>query len=252
MPLLGQTLATMQNNDIKKPSRPVTRQGQIEHILNQLSPEQLRAFVQEKALQDEDFRDTLLICFSDLLGSDEPAEPKYRQMLTEMARRYANNEGYIHSASAQNLTEAIRKMLEVARKATTPTRETTDLCLAVIGELPRLADKMEDPEEHLYALMRTACTTLWECYSVLPPERQQTLFDRIAQEYGNPVYVDLDLDNSLLSLLKDWARNDKKRQTTCLRQLEQLLKSPAKDNWRKNYLLEQTNSLIKFWTGDPL
>lgn len=227
--------------------KPTTRQGQIEHILNQLSHAQLRAFVLEKAMQDADFRDTLLICFSDLLGSNEPAEPKYRQMLADMAQRYANNEGYIHAANAHNLTDTIRKMLEVARKATTPTRETTDLCIAVIACLPRLADKMEDPEEHLYHLMRTACTTLWECYSVLPDERQQELFERILQEYGNPVYVDLDLDNSLLSLLKDWARNDKKRQTACLHQLEQLLKTPERDNWRKNYLLEQTNSLLAFW-----
>lgn len=227
--------------------KPTTRQGQIEHILSQLSPAQLRAFVLEKAMQDADFRDTLLICFSDLLGNNEPAEPKYRQMLADMAQRYANSEGYIHAHSAHSLTDAIRKMLDVARKATTPTRETTDLCLAVIASLPQLADKMEDPDEHIYNLMRTACTTLWECYSVLPAERQQELFGRILQEYGNPVYVDLDLDNALLSLLKDWARNDKKRQTACLHQLEQLLKVPGKDNWRKNYLLEQTNSLIRFW-----
>lgn len=237
----------MQDTTIKNSSRPVTRQGQIEHILNQLSHEQLRAFVQEKAIQDADFRDTLLICFSDLLGSDEPAEPKYRQMLADMAQRYATSEGYIHATNAQKLTEAIRKMLAVARKATTPTRETTDLCLAVIGCLPRLADKMEDPEEYTYALMRIACTTLWECYSVLPADRQQELFERIMQAYSNPAYVDLDLDNALLALLKDWARNDKKRQTACLHQLELLLKTPEKDNWRKNYLIEQTNDLIGFW-----
>ena len=138
-------------------------------------------------------------------------------------------------------------MLAVARKATTPTRETTDLCLAVISDLPTLADRMEDPEEHIYTLMRTSCTTLWECYSVLPAERQQELFERILQEYAKPVYLDLDLDNSLLSLLKDWAQRDKKRQSACLHQLEQLLKTVGQDHWRKNYLLEQTNSLLSFW-----
>jgi hypothetical protein len=227
--------------------KPTTRQGQIEHILQQLSHQQLKDFVQEKALQDGDFRDTLLICFSDLLGGDEPAEPKYRQMLTDMLQRHANSSGYIHSVSAQKLAEAIRKMLETARKATTPTRETTDLCLAVIVILPQLADKMDDSENHLYALMRTTCTTLWECYSTLPAPRQHGLFERILQEYANPIYLDLDLDSSLLSLLKDWAKGDKKRQTACLRQLEQLLKTTQGDNWRKNYLLEQTNGLLAFW-----
>jgi hypothetical protein len=95
--------------------------------------------------------------------------------------------------------------------------------------------------------MRTTCTTLWECYSILSPQRQQELFTRILQEYAQPIYLDLDLDSALLSLLKDWARNDKARQTACLRQLEQLLKTPHNDHWRKNYLLEQTNALLAFW-----
>ncbi len=233
--------------DTKNSQRPITRQGQIERILTQLSHNQLRTFVLEKALQDADFRDTLLICFSDLLGTDEPAEPKYRQMLEDMLQRYANKDGFIHAISAQRLTDTIHKMLESARRATTPIRETTDFCLALISTLSSISDKMEDPENNIYSLMRTASTTLWECYSVSPAERQQELFERILHIYGDPTYVDLDLDSSLLALLKDWSRNDKKRQTACLRQLEQLLKTPEKDNWRKNYLLEQTNELIGFW-----
>jgi hypothetical protein len=235
------------NDNNPSATRPLTRQGQIERILQQLSHQQLQAFVLEKALQDGDFRDTLLICFADLLSNDEPAEPKYRQMLADMMQRHAKATGYIHSTSAQHLTDAINKMLEVARKATTPTRETTDLCLAVISDLPTLADRMEDPEEHLYTLMRTSCITLWECYSILPTERQQALFERILQEYVKPVYLDLDLDSALLSLLKDWAQQDKHRQRACLHQLEQLLKTVGQDHWRKNYLLEQTNSLLGFW-----
>lgn len=227
--------------------KPTTRQGQIEHILQQLSHQQLKEFVQEKALQDGDFRDTLLICFSDLLGGDEPAEPKYQQMLADMIQRHANSSGYIYSSSAERLAETIRKMLDSARKATTPTRETTDLCFAVISCLPQLADKMDDPENHIYTLMRTTCTTLWECYSTLPAPRKQELFNRILQEYAKPIYLDLDLDSSLLSLLKDWAKNDKTRQAACLRQLEQLLKTTQGDHWRKNYLLEQTNGLLAFW-----
>ena len=235
------------NDNKPSTAKPLSRQGQIERILQQLSHQQLQDFVLEKALQDGDFRDTLLICFADLLSSDEPAEPKYRQMLANMTLRHANAEGYIRSTSAQHLTDAINKMLEVARKATTPTRETTDLCLAVISGFPALAERMEDPEDYIYALMRTTCITLWECYSTLPAERQQALFERILQEYAKPVYLDLDLDSALLSLLKDWAKHDKQRQRACLHQLEQLLKTVGKDHWRKNYLLEQTNSLLGFW-----
>ncbi|WGZ93451.1 MAG: hypothetical protein QJT81_16825 [Candidatus Thiothrix putei] len=228
--------------------KPTTRQGQIEHILQQLSHQELKDFVLDKALQDSDFRDTLLICFADLLGSEEPAEPKYQQMLADMMQRHVNVDGYVHSASANSLTTAVHNLLDVARKATTPTRETLDLCLAVISSLlPKLAEKMEDPEEHIYSLMNTSCTILWECYSVLPPERQQALFDRILQEYTKPLYLDLDLDSHLLALLKDWAKHDNKRQSVCLHQLEKWLKTLKQDHWRKHYLLEQTNTLLTYW-----
>lgn len=227
--------------------KPTTRAGQIDYIIQQLSQQELQTFVREKALQDADFRDTLLICFADLLSSNTSSEAKYQQMLADIIQRHANAEGYIHASSALHLTEAIRNMLSAARKATTPTRETTDLCLAVINDLPTLANRMEDTEEHVYSLMRTACTTLWECYSVLSKERQQALFERILEEYAKPVYLDLDLDNALLSLLKDWAQHDTKRQRACLHQLEQLLKTVEHDHWRKNYLLEQTNGLLHAW-----
>ncbi|MEN9500920.1 MAG: hypothetical protein RI964_205 [Pseudomonadota bacterium] len=235
------------SHTITPTAKPTSRQGQIEHILQQLSHEQLATFVREKALHDTDFRDTLLICFSDLLSSDEPAEPKYRQMLSDMVQRHANSDGYINIASAQRLTDAVHKLLDTARKATTPTRETIDLCLAVITTLPRMIEQMEDSDNQAYQLMRTACTTLWECSSMLTEERQQQLFERVVQEYGNPLYVELDLDSSLLSLLKDWARDKPTRQAACLRQLENLLKVTKGDHWRKNYLLEQTNALIAFW-----
>jgi hypothetical protein len=227
--------------------KPTTRSGQIDYILQQLSHQELQTFVREKALQDADFRDTLLICFADLLGSDTPSEPKYQQMLADMIQRHANAEGYIHAASGTHLTTAIHHLLNVARKATTPTRETLDLCLAVIGCLPVLANKMEDPDEHLYRLMQTSCTTLWECYSVLPNERQQALFERILLEYAKPIYLDLDLDGHLLALLKDWSKHDHKRQRACLHQLEALLKTTAEDHWRKQYLLEQTKTLLSYW-----
>ncbi|OQX10786.1 MAG: hypothetical protein BWK73_19410 [Thiothrix lacustris] len=227
--------------------KSTTRTGQIDYIIQQLSHEELQAFVREKAAQDTDFRDTLLICFADLLGSDASNEPKYQQMLADIIQRHANADGYIHAASATHLTAAMQHLLNVARKATTPTRETLDLCLAVIGCLPALVHKMEDPDEHLYCLMQASCTILWECYSVMPNERQQALFERILLEHAKPHYLDLDLDSHLLTLLKDWSKQDQRRQTTCLHQLETLLKATAEDHWRKQYLLEQTKALLNYW-----
>lgn len=227
--------------------KPTTRAGQIDCIIQQLSHEKLQAFVREKATQDADFRDTLLICFADLLSSNDSSELKYQQMLTDMTQRHANIDGYIHAAGAAHLTVAMQHLLNVASKATTPTRETLDLCLAVISCLPALANKMEDPDEYLYRLMQTSCTILWECYSVLPNERQQALFERILLEHAKPLYLDLDLDSHLLALLKDWSKHDQKRQSACLHQLETLLKATAEDHWRKQYLLAQTQALLSYW-----
>lgn len=227
--------------------KPTTRQGQIDHILSQLSCTQLQEFVRTKALHDADFRDILLISFADLLSGDEPAEPRYRQMLHDMAQRYADSNGLIHAQSTASLAHVIQQLLETARKATTPTRESSDLCLAVIHELPTIAARMEDPEDYVQGLMQTACNILWECYAVLPTACQQELFGRILDAYGDPLYIDLDLDSHLQVLLKDWAKTDKTRQAACLHQLEALLKLPSNDPWRKNYLLEQIQRLIREW-----
>ena len=233
----------------KKPTRPkvTTRAGQIDHILSQLSADQLKTFIREKAAMDIEFRDTFLICFADLLSSGESAEPKYKQMLTDMMQRHATKDGYIGATQAAPLVNAIQQLLNAAHKATTPPRETIDLCLALISVLPQLIDKMEDVDNHCYNLLRTSCTLLWECNSILPEDRQTELFNRIVKEYGNPLYVEMDMDSFLLSLLKDWAKDKPERQAACLHQLENLLKITSSDHWRKNYFLEQTNALIAFW-----
>lgn len=234
-------------NSLKSP-KAFTRAGQIDQILQHISFEQLKAFVREKALIDADFGEIFLIYFADLLSNGDPAEAKYKQVLNDIIQRYQTKEGIITGASAESLTQAIQQLLQSAHKATTPSRETIDLCLAVISTLPKLIDHMEDNENRTYSLLSTTCTTLWECYSTVTTERQQYLFERILHEYSNPLYVELDMDGFLLALLKDWSKGKPERQAACLHQLENLLKQTQTDHWRKNYLLEQTKALIAYWT----
>lgn len=231
-----------------KIAKAFTYAGQIDHILQAVSPEQLKTFVREKALIDADFREIFLIYFADLRSNGDPAEAKYKQLLNDIIKRYQTKEGIITSSSADSLTQAIHQLLQGAHKATTPSRETIDLCLAVISTLPKLIDLMEDSENRTYNLLSTTCTILWECYSTISIERQQYLFERILHEYSHPLYVELDMDGFLLALLKDWSKGKPERQAACLHQLENLLKQTQADQWRKNYLLEQTKALIAYWT----
>ncbi len=228
-------------------AKPLTRRAQIEAILQQLSPAQMHAFLLDSALYNDELRDNLLISFGDLLSSDQPEEAKYRRTLQTMINRHANSQGFIHQDGAHKLAASLTHLLETASKATTPTRETIDLCIATISTLPRLGEKMEDGEGYIYQIMRLACSALWECFNCLPASDQQTLFERMLLEYAEPVYLDLDLDSFLLTLLKDWAKDNKDWQKACLRHQELLLKSVGNDKWRKNYLLEQTNELLKSW-----
>lgn len=226
---------------------PVTRQGQIEHILTLLSHDQLQSFVLAKALQDADFRDTLLIQFADLLSPDEPAESRYCQMLTTLLQRHTGADGYIAATRVNQVIQPLQQLLAVAQKATTPPRITVDLCLAIMTTLPVLIQRMDDHAEHAYDLLHTTCNTLWECSSSLPAERQQRLFERMLQEYANPLYFEMDMDSALLALLKEWSKYNPIRQTACLRQLEQLLKSAQPERWSKPYLLEQVRLLLREW-----
>lgn len=61
----------------------------------------LQEFV-AKSLTWQWFSQTLLICFSDLLSSNESVEPKYKQLILGMIERYAGREHF-------SLTQAVQK-----------------------------------------------------------------------------------------------------------------------------------------------
>lgn len=230
--------------------RLLSRRAQLEYILNQLSTQELRRFMLDNALQDKTLCETLLVNYADLLSTEQTEEERYREHLYKIIDQYTNQDGYISHKNTHSLTAAIKALLNTARKATTPGRESVDLCTAVISTLPQLGDKMDDNEEYLYELMQLACTILPECFDNLSAEAQTRCFQRILTLYAEPEYLDLDLDSALLALLREWADKNKARQTACLRQQELMLKHSTDDPWRKNYLLKQTQDLLRHW-GQP-
>lgn len=236
-----------QNDNETRPSRILSRQNQLEQLLQKITPEELQQFTLRTALHDRNLYEALLIHFADYLSNENPEQDRYRVRLYKILAKYTNQDGYISHKSAPGLASAITALLTTARRATTPTRESTDLCIAVIEVMPRIGEKMDDSSGRLYELMQLACTVLLECYESLKPELAQYYFDHVLSLYAEPEYLDLDLDSFLLILLKDWAKDDSERQSACLRQQESMLKASGDDKWRKNYLLEQTRELLDFW-----
>lgn len=239
-------MTTETNNDNKPPAK-YSRRNQLEQILPRLSREQLEHFLLDTALRDIELRESLLIHFGEYLNTSDPEEAKYRETLQRMIARHQNQTGFINLESAQKLSDMLESLLESARQATTPPSKTIDLCMAMISSMPTLGDHMDDSEGHIYRLMRITCVVLWECFSVLPPENQAVVFNRLLSEYANPIYLDLDLDSFMLALLKDLAKQNREWQKACLHQQDQLLKEAKDDKWRKNYLLEQLNDLLGTW-----
>lgn len=238
---------TIEMNNDNKTAPKYSRRHQLEQILPRLSREHLEHFLLETALRDIELRETLLIHFGEYLNTSDPEEAKYRETLQRMITRHQNQTGFINLESAQKLSAMLESLLESARQATTPPSKTIDLCMAMISSMPTLGDHMDDSEGHIYRLMRVTCVVLWECFSVLPPESQAQVFNRLLSEYANPIYLDLDLDSFLLALLKDLAKSNREWQKACLHQQDRLLKEVKDDKWRKNYLLEQLNDLLVTW-----
>lgn len=228
--------------------RLLSRRAQLEFILNQLSGQEMRQFLLETALQDKTLLEAVLVHYSDLLSTEQSEEDSYREHLYKIIDQHTNQDGYISHKNTHSLTAAIKALLNTARKATTPGRDSIDLCTAVISIMPQLGEQMDDHEEYLYELMQLACTILPESFDSLKGEAQESCFQRLLTLYGEPEYLDLDLDGALLELLKEWAAQDKQRQAACLHQQEALLKHSADDAWRKNYLLKQTQDLLSHWS----
>lgn len=241
------TINAEAETETKKNTRPLTRRGQIEFILKKLNRKQLDQFLIDSALNDNHVRDALLIQFGELLSEDDANEAKYRRTLNTMIERHIGADGIISRKSAQILHDSLEMLISNARKPTTPSSETVDLCLALMSVLPRLTQQMDDADGHVYRLMKLSCVQLWEVFKNLPPERQQSAFERLLREYVEPAYLEADLDSFILTLLRDWAKHQPQWQKLCLRQHELLLKAAGNDKWRKNYLLEQTQALLSAW-----
>ncbi|MEZ5534501.1 MAG: hypothetical protein R3F02_02645 [Thiolinea sp.] len=235
------------DNDAGQAERPVSVRGQLEYVLKQLAHEDLSRFVLETAVYDPEFREAFLITFSEWLSDPSSEATRYQLRLRNILTQYTNRDGFISAKNATDLNAAVSALLHAARKPTTPVRESVDLAMAVMEVMPQLGDRMDDAEGYLYSLMEQTCTVLLECFDNLQPEAQQQSFELILGFYGQPEFLDLDLDSFLLILLKDWSRFDKKRQSACLRVQERMLRESGSDQWRKGYLIEQTNELLKYW-----
>lgn len=227
--------------------KPVSVRGQLEYILARLPHEDLSRFVLETAVYDAEFRESFLVTFADFLSSAQSESLRYQKRLYKILAQYTNQDGFISAKNATDLNAALSALLTSARKPTTPLRESIDLSIAVLGIMPKLGDRMDDAEGYLYSLMEQTCTVLLECFDNLQPDAQQACFEQVLGFYAEPEYLDLDLDSFILILLKDWAHGDKKRQAACLRAQEAMLKDSDDDQWRKSYLIEQTNELLAHW-----
>ncbi len=237
------------NND-KCPAqskKPLSVRGQLEYLLERIPPADLSRFVLETAVYDAEFRETFLISFADLPDGKPSDSSRYQQRLYKILSQYTNQDGFISARNATDLNAAILALLGSARKPTTPLRESIDVSLAVLGIMPKLGDRMDDAEGYLYSLTEQTCTVLLECFDSLRSERQQECFEQVLKYYSEPEYLDLDLDSFLLLLLKDWAQQNKQRQAACLQVQEAMLDDCKDDQWRKSYLIEQTNELLMYW-----
>jgi len=143
--------------------------------------------------------------------------------------------------------QAIEQLVDKASQPDTTPPQALNLCIATFSMLPDLGERMEDADEQLYQLADTLCALLDHHFNQLDPAAQQALFERLLREYAEPMYLDRDLDNVLLKLLKRWSKDKPDWQHACLNQQEQLLKHNPDDPWRKAYLLRQTHYLLKAW-----
>ena len=238
------------NNNNKPATKPLSKRQQLEQLLGTLSSEELQSFVIQTALYDRSLYETLMINFADRLSDADSDQQRYQHKLNNILSKYTLTNGYISYQSATPLCSAITKLLETARKATTPTHESIDVAMAVINILPQIGNQMDDPHEQLYALTQLACTVLQECYDSASAPKQQQCFDDVLAMYGQTEYLDLDLDSALLALLMDWSQQNEPYGNRLLGLLDKLIANCLDDQWQQQYLTEQKRSIIAILKPD--
>lgn len=225
-----------------------TRQHYLQNLLEHVPHTAVMTFLQQQLSLDRSLYDEFMLSLGEHAPPDDLAEAQHRRTLSKMITRHLNPLGKLTDAAERQVLQAIEQLVDKASHPNTTAPQAINVCMATFSMLPDLGERMEDADERLYQLADTLCALLDHHFNQLNPTAQQTLFERLLREYAEPMYLDRDLDNVLLKLLKRWAKGKPDWQRACLSQQEQLLKYSPNDPWRKAYLLRQTRYLLKDWS----
>jgi len=116
----------------KKANKRMTLAQKVQHVLERLSEQETKSYLQEKILSDKNHRDNFLIYFEHLLG-EAPNPDKYRKRINAIIRQHSNR-GFIDYYAMSVFCDELSELLEQATDPSGKTSEKTFIICTVILE----------------------------------------------------------------------------------------------------------------------
>lgn len=235
----NQPVQKMQKNKSKR----MTIAQKVQHILERLSEDETKAYLQEKILNDKKHRDHFLIHFDYLLG-EKTSPDKYRKMMKQIIRQHSDH-GFIDYYAMSGFCADITDLLEQDRVATGAITEKTFMAASVVlEELSEVIGHTDDSNGELGSVVWEAIQRIEEYTKQTTGEARNRAINWSLNLWSNSEYSDYGYDDIDI-LFNHIAQLENPPQEKLLQSLDQRI-AKAREYSKPDLLLTKQQLLSKW------
>ena len=222
-----------------KPIKAPTTKKMVQEILDNVSFQELKAFLQAYALKKNEFGSMLLARFSEHTGVD--GKEKYALIIDNAFKAGADRTGFVDYANRAKVLKPMQELVDQAKNlfARKHYSEVVFICQTIIEKFKQHADNLEDTSGKFEETVEMAFSLLMQLVKEpVPAALKDSLFDYSLAEFPQASYHELQLADHWLELV-DKLAIDKAKEDKLIRTVRELLqkekeKRTAKSKGSKN------------------
>ncbi len=201
----------------KKRRKSVTQQ--VKEILDKVSHEDLKKFIQEQCKRDKQFRNLFLSGFAHL--NEEQTKAFYQQQIRSLVNSLAGRHGFIDWHHMKLLKKGLEPVIDASIKQfkNKNYKNAIAVCTALIEEMEEVINACDDSDGYMGFILEHAFTILRDIAGrKIPEEIRKKLFDYCITSFKKDMFKGWDWHISLLELAFELAAHEDEADTiiSCL------------------------------------
>ena len=192
----------------KKPAKRKTIADKVNDLLEKVSPEELKDFVRETALENIPFRNSLLTAFPQHISGD--SKSAYKTQVRSILRA-ASKRGFIDWSAAGYVGKAVSPLLDIAEKQLQNRNfmTTINICTAVMEPLTDALQYSDDSGGYIGDNIRYASELLYRTAEAdLPEKIRRKFLNYCLSAIEKEIYEGWDWHTDMMRIAAELIRND--------------------------------------------